>query len=228
MTLPRALLVTGTDTDVGKTVATAAIAASLSRHREVAVLKPAQTGLLPEKAGDVDTIRRLSGIRSAREGVRLRDPLAPAVAARREGRTLPSAAAHAATVGRLASTHDVVLVEGSGGFLVGLDDEGAGLSEIADHLTLPYAFVVVVRASLGTLNHTALTAEALRRRGHPILGLVVGSLPPEPGLAERTNLASLEPLNDIPVIGAVPAGAGSLPPAQFRTAAPTWLDLPAH
>jgi dethiobiotin synthetase len=224
MTLPHVVVVTGTDTEVGKTVVTAALAASFGSDRKVAVFKPAQTGVGPDGAGDADEVRRLSGVESVHEGVRLRDPLAPTTAARREGVVLPSVAEHAATARELAATHDLVLVEGAGGLLVGLDGEGAGLSELAVALEVPFGFVVVARAGLGTLNHTGLTVEALRRRGHPILGLVVGSVPTMPGLAEQTNRADLEAVTGVPLIGGVPAGAGSMLPAEFRSAAPSWFS----
>jgi dethiobiotin synthetase len=226
MTLPRVVVVTGTDTGVGKTVVTAALAASLRSHRRVAVLKPAQTGVGPHDPGDADEIRRLSGVESVHECVRLRDPLAPTTAARREGVALPSVAAYAATAGALAATHDVVLAEGAGGLLVGLDGQGAGLCELTFALDLPFGFVVVARAGLGTLNHTGLTVEALRRRALPVLGLVVGSVPKRPGLAEQTNLADLEAVTGVPLVGGVPAGAGSMQPTEFRSAAPSWFGPP--
>jgi len=226
MTLPRVIVVTGTDTEVGKTVVTAALAATIGRDRTVAVLKPTQTGVAADEAGDADEVRRLSGLASVHEGVRLRDPLAPTTAARREGVALPTVVEHAATARELASIHDVVLVEGAGGLLVGLDGEGAGLSEMAFALGVAYGFVVVARAGLGTLNHSALTAEALRRRGHPVLGLVIGAVPAAPGLAEQTNLVDLEPVTGLPVVGGVPAGAGLLPVDEFRAAAPSWFGPP--
>jgi dethiobiotin synthetase len=71
--------VTGTDTGVGKTVVTAALAVILrARRNNVAVVKPAQTGVPPGEPGDVDEVRRLAGPVDAREGIRLPDPLAPA------------------------------------------------------------------------------------------------------------------------------------------------------
>lgn len=226
MSLPRVMIVTGTDTEVGKTVVTAALAATLARHRTVAMLKPAQTGVGPHDAGDADEVRRLSGVHSVHEGARLRDPLAPTTAARREGVALPSVLEHAQKVHTLAASHDAVLVEGAGGLLVGLDSHGAGLPELAAELELPCGFVVVARAGLGTLNHSGLTLEALRRRGHPVLGLVVGSVPQTHGLAEQTNLEDLEAVTGAPLIGCVPAGAGSVPPDKFRCAAPSWFGPP--
>lgn len=222
-TVPRVVLVTGTDTGVGKTVVTAALATRLSRHGRVAVYKPAQTGVGPDDPGDAGEVRRLSGVPSVHEGVRLRDPLAPTTAARREGRALPGVAGHATTVHTLAAGHDRVLVEGAGGLLVGLDGDGSGLAELASLLEVPFAFLVVVRAGLGTLNHAGLTVEALHRRGLPVLGLVVGSVPGSPGLAERTNLDDLTEVTGVRVVGGVPERAGLLPPEEFRSAATTWF-----
>ena len=226
MNVPKVLLVTGTDTEVGKTVVTAALAACLDRDRSVAVFKPAQTGVGPSDAGDIDEVHRLSGVESVHEGARLRDPLAPTTAARREGVAVPSVAEHAATVRRLARTHDTVLVEGAGGLLVGLDSKGAGLADLASGLELPFGFVVVVRAGLGTLNHTRLTVEALGHRGLPVLGLVVGAVPAMPGLAEQTNLEDLAEATGVPVVGRVPARAGRLSREAFRSGAPTWFARP--
>ncbi|HSE69430.1 MAG TPA: dethiobiotin synthase [Nocardioidaceae bacterium] len=226
MSLPRVLVVTGTDTEVGKTVVTAALAACLAPDRPVAVFKPAQTGVGSSDPGDVDEVRRLSGVTAVHEGVRLRHPLAPTVAARLAGVPLPSVAEHAESVHRLAATHGTVLVEGAGGVLVGLDGAGANLADLASRLTLPVAFVVVARAGLGTLNHTGLTVEALRARDQTVLGVVVGAVPDRPGLAERTNLDGLAEVTGVPVLGKVPSGAGRLPPESFRSVARTWFTPP--
>lgn len=226
MRIPKVLVVTGTDTEVGKTVVTAALAVCLSEERTVAVFKPAQTGVGPHDAGDVDEVRRLSGVESVFEGVRLRDPLAPTTAARREGARIPSVQQHAETVRDLAGRHDTVIVEGAGGLLVGLDASGSGLPELASHLALSFAFVVVTRAGLGTLNHTCLTVEALRNRGLPVLGLVVGAVPKTLGLAEQTNLDDLGDLTALPLVGQIPAGAAELSPEVFGSSAPRWFTPP--
>jgi dethiobiotin synthetase len=216
----RILLVTGTDTGVGKTVVTAALAV---RRGSVAVVKPAQTGVAAGEPGDLAEVTRLTGVTDVHEGVRLRDPLAPTTAARREGVPLPSVQSQAKVIDDLARDHDTVLVEGAGGLLVGLDAEGNNLADLAACLSAPFDIVVVARAGLGTLNHTGLTVEALRRRGLPILGLVIGSWPTEPDLAERCNLEDLPELTGVPVIGRIPAGAGLLGREAFVAAAPGWF-----
>jgi dethiobiotin synthase len=228
----KVLFVTGTDTGVGKTVVTAALAAAAaaggsvaaaSARRPVAVMKPAQTGVTADEPGDLDEVRRLTGLTDLHEGVRLRDPLAPTTAGRRQGLPLPSIDTHAKAIGDLAATRDLVIVEGAGGLLVGLDEDGHDLADLAARLDVPFAFVVVARAGLGTLNHAGLTVEALRSRGLPIAGLVIGSWPAEPDLAERCNLEDLPATTGVPVVGKVPAGAGALDRAAFTSAATTWL-----
>ena len=211
------VLVTGTDTGVGKTVVTSALAAALAEHGSVAVLKPVQAGL----PADADEIRRLTGLATVFEGARVEDPLNPTTAARLRGVTLPDVTDHATTVAGLASRFDTVVVEGAGGLLVGLDNAGRTLLDLAAALETTYTFVVVTRPALGTLNHTRLTTERLA--GHPVAGLVIGSWPAEPGLAERCNLDDLPALTGLPVLGRMPEGAGSLDPVEFR--AGSWLQV---
>jgi dethiobiotin synthetase len=220
------LVVTGTDTEVGKTVVTAALAAvQLSLGRTVAVVKPAQTGIGPEEDGDLAEVRRLAGDVATYEGVRLPDPLAPDTAARVAGLDLPGLVEQRALADRVASEHDVTLVEGAGGVLVNLG-ENWNLIDLADSLRYaghPVLFVVVARAGLGTLNHAALTVQAIQGRGLEVAGVVVGSWPAEPGLAEEQNLVDLPVMTGVPLLGQVPAGAGSLPPRAFRRGALDWV-----
>lgn len=215
------IVVTGTDTDVGKTVVTAALA--VLAGESVAVVKPAQTGVLPDEPGDLAEVGRLSGVTVLHEGVRLPEPLAPTTAARRAGIALPSVEECAASIDDLARRYETVLVEGAGGLLVGLDAEGNNLADLAEHLTSPFQFVVVARAGLGTLNHAGLTVEALRARGLPVEGLVIGSWPAEPDLAERCNLDDLPETTGVPVIARIPAGVGGWSREEFRAAVPGWF-----
>jgi dethiobiotin synthetase len=222
------LFITGTDTGVGKTIATAAIAAALAapptpyRGRRVAVDKPVQTGVAPEESGDIDIVRHLAGVTSATEGIRLRRPMAPAAAARREGVTLPNVAAHAARIQRLTHTHDHVLVEGAGGLLVHLDGARHTIADLAVLVGDRAAVVVVVRSGLGTLNHTELTLHALTHRGLPILGIIIGSWPHRPSDVDLDNRHYLSSL-DVPLLAAIPENSAQLDPRTFRTNAPTWF-----
>lgn len=209
------MVLTGTGTGVGKTVVTAAVAAlALSKRRSVAVLKPAQTGLEPGEPGDVDEVTRLAGPEvTTWELARFPDPLAPATAARRAGimPVTPKQAAAAAV--ELSRGHDLVLVEGAGGLLVPMDDQGGTLADVAWSAAAPV--LIIANAGLGTLNETALTAEVLRRRGVECAGVVVGSWPADPDLAARCNLDDLPLVAEAPLVGAIPAGAGTLTRPKF-------------
>jgi len=213
------LVVTGTGTGVGKTVATAALAARASGT--VIVVKPVQTGVKPGEPGDVDDVRRLAGC-EVTEFVRLPDPLAPDTAARLAGVPLPTVADHAARIRELAQDYDTVIVEGAGGLLVRLDSADGTLLDLAEALSA--SVVVVVAAGLGTLNHTELTVQALRARGITPDGLVIGSWPMAPGVAEECNLADLPRVTGMRLLAVIPEGAGALGDhATFAAASPRWF-----
>ncbi|WP_328773132.1 dethiobiotin synthase [Streptomyces sp. NBC_00286] len=219
------LVITGTGTEVGKTVTTAAVAAAaVAAGRSVAVLKPAQTGVRPDARGDADEVARLAGPVTTLELARYPEPLAPATAARRAGLAPVRASEVAEAAGKLAAEHEVVLVEGAGGLLVRFDDAGGTLADAAR--LLDASVLVVASAGLGTLNTTELTARELRVRQLDLLGVVVGSWPSEPDLASRCNLTDLPLVAGAPLLGAVPEGVGRLRPADFRAAAPSWLGRP--
>ncbi|KAK1177709.1 dethiobiotin synthase [Streptomyces sp. NBS 14/10] len=216
------LVITGTGTEIGKTITTAAVAATaLAAGRSVAVLKPAQTGVRADEPGDASEVARLAGAVTQLELARYPDPLAPVTAARRAGRAPVRPYEVAEAAGKLAAEHDLVLVEGAGGLLVRFDEEGGTLADAARLLGAPV--LVVVHAGLGTLNTTTLTAEALRARGLDCPGVVIGSWPKAPDLADRCNLADLPEAAGAPLLGALPQGAAALQPADFRAAAPGWL-----
>ncbi|MEU9146794.1 dethiobiotin synthase [Streptomyces sp. NPDC048349] len=217
------LVVSGTGTEVGKTVVTSAIAAAaVAAGRSVAVLKPAQTGVGPDEPGDAAEVVRLAGPTvTAMELARYPEPLAPDTAARRAGLATLSPADIADAARELSLHHDLVLVEGAGGLLVRFDEAGHTLADAAVLLGAPV--LVVAAAGLGTLNSTTLTTEALRARELTPLGVVVGSWPASPDLACRCNLADLPASSGTPLLGAVPEGSAALPPSRFRTEAAAWL-----
>jgi dethiobiotin synthetase len=209
----RVLVVTGTDTDVGKTVVTAALAAlARARGARVAVVKPVQTGVRGGEPGDLDEVKRLSGVDDVYEWARFSDPLAPATAARRAGVTPPTVTGFAERIHGLAD-RDLVLVEGAGGLLVCFDEAGATIADLASLLGAPA--IVVTRAGLGTLNHTALTCEALDARGVRCLGVIIGAWPARPDLAARCNLDDLVRYAGVPLLGRLPEGAGRLTADRF-------------
>jgi dethiobiotin synthetase len=224
---PRVVVVTGTGTDVGKTIVTAALASVASGGGErVLVVKPVQTGVAGTEPSDADVVARLAGVEVA-TFARLAEPLAPDTAARRAGSTLPVVAEHASRVRGLAASYDVVVVEGAGGLLVRLDTDGGTLLDLAADLatTHPVEVVVVCAPALGTLNVTELTVGALRARGLEPSGLVIGSWPEPPGLAETVNRDELPRVSGVRLLGVVPEGAGRLTPQEFAAGAATWLPM---
>jgi dethiobiotin synthetase len=182
-----------------------------------------------DEPGDLDEVRRLAGDVAGHEGVRLREPLAPDTAARLEGTELPGLAAQRDAVLAAAEEHDV-LVEGAGGVLVPLGMHW-NLLDLAESLTAfgrHAGFVVVARAGLGTLNHTALTVQAIQRRKLHVHGVVIGSWPETPDLAAEQNLLDLPILTGVSVLGRIPEGAGALSRADFAAGVPDWLPYLSH
>ena len=213
------LFVTGTSTEVGKTVTTAALAATArAAGRTVAVCKPAQTGVAATDPGDLATITALSGVTRTLELARYPAPLAPDTAARRCGAALLTLTETASAIAALGSA-DLTLVEGAGGLLVRLGE--FTLLDLARELAAPA--LVVTAPGLGTLNHSELTVRALAQAGVPCAGLVVGSWPQHPDLAARTNRTDLPRVTGTEVVGTLPAGAASWSPPRFRAAAPGWF-----
>ena len=219
--LARVVVVTGTDTEVGKTVVTAAIASLLAAGgRSVTAYKPTQTGLAPGAPGDMSEVNRLAGI-PTHEGARLREPMAPRPAAALESAGLPPMGNHLATIAALAASHDHVLVEGAGGLLVELTDAGETLADLAGAIA-GCCVVIVARSALGTLNHTMLTREALSHREIRCEGVVIGAWPAAPTVIETSNRDYLAELPE-GLLGVVPHGAPRLDPATFRAEAGAWL-----
>lgn len=203
------LLITGTDTGVGKTFVTGGIAAELVRRGiDVGVMKPLATGGRPVRgrltSDDARFLKRASGVTDALGQINpvcLKHPLAPSVAAELSGRRIDLRKVWSA-FRVLKGRHSVLLVEGVGGLLVPLCP-GFTVAHLARRLKLP--ILIVTRPTLGTLNHTALTVHAARAFGLPILGLVLNwTRPVRRGLAERHNPATLEAETGIRIVGEIP------------------------
>lgn len=216
------LLVTGTGTDVGKTIATAALAVCMQEAgHPVTVVKPVQTGE-PPGHGDLRTVTALTGIADTHCFATCPEPLAPVAAARRAGVVLPGLDETVDALRGLDGPGRVVLVEGAGGLLVSLGDYT--LADLAVRLGAPVA--VVTTTVLGSLNHCALTLEALERRGVDCLGVIGGSVPADPDTATATTLDALRSAHQAQWLGGIPAGMSSLDVAAFRAEAVRWLELP--
>jgi dethiobiotin synthetase len=201
-----ALLITGTDTGVGKTYVACALARALrASGRRVAVMKPVETGVtnVPE---DAVRLKEASGDPASLDDVcpyRLRAPLAPAVAARLEGVTIDVDALVAA-VARRARKADVLIVEGAGGLLVPIRDAVTYL-DFAVRAALP--LLVVAANRLGTVNHTALTARVARAAGLPLRGFVLSQPTSEVDTSASTNAETIASLTGLPCLASLAFGA---------------------
>jgi dethiobiotin synthetase len=189
------IFITGTDTGVGKTVVTAALASALhARGVRVGVMKPAESGCAPVDGRlyprDAMRLRRAAACDCPLPMVNpyaLRAPLAPALAAAREGITIDLAHIHECFQ-QLARLHDVVLVEGAGGLLTPIS-EYATMRELAVDLNLP--LLLVARNALGTINHVLLTLEAARAVGLTVLGVVLNQVSGHTDEAAASNAGAL-------------------------------------
>ncbi|MGB3331241.1 MAG: dethiobiotin synthase [Mycobacterium sp.] len=214
------LVITGTGTGVGKTIATAALAgAARQAGLDVAVCKPVQTGTA-DGDDDLAEVGRLSGVTELFGGARYPAPLAPAAAAEQARMALPTRADLLATIRAANGPGRLTLVEGAGGLLVELAADGVTLRDLA--VDLGAAVLVVVDAGLGTLNHTALTLESLAGQGLSCAGLVIGSWPAQPDLAAASNRGALA--RQASVRAVLPAGAGALGEAEFAAMSATAFD----
>lgn len=230
----RGLFVTGTDTGVGKTVVTAALAAALRLDGlNVGVWKPVQSGA-PLGSGVTDAERLLcgSGIDEPPEAVApftFAAPLTPLLAARCAGVELTMAALLEA--GKpLLRRYAALLVEGAGGVAVPLAED-ALVADWAARLALPV--LIVARAGLGTVNHTLLTVAYLRQSGVAIAGVVLnegadgvvlGGMD-EPSVA--SNAALIERYGGVPILGRFPRLAHEQEPQELAQIARRTLDLTA-
>jgi dethiobiotin synthetase len=193
------VFVTGTGTEVGKTVVAAAIAHTLAEAgRTVAVFKPAVTGLDEPGEPDHALLRRASGSTQSDEEIapfRYGPPASPHLAAELAGEEIERdrliAAAFVATAGA-----DTVVCEGVGGLLVPLSPDYL-VRDLAVDLALP--LVIAASPGLGTINHTLLTIEAARAAALEVASVVLTPWPSQPSPIEQSNRETIESLSGIPV-----------------------------
>ena len=245
------LFITGTDTGVGKTVITCVIAAALRRQLpgiKLGVSKPFASGCRKDREGlvneDAEALAHFADCRQPLpviNPIRFTAPLAPAMAAQEAGESVDWQAL-SRSLQVLQRESDAVLIEGVGGLMVPLDPTRPRLTVRDLIVAIGYPVVIVARAGLGTLNHTAMTAAILRQSGCDIAGLVINGYVADPALTDdpsiagnRTWLERLTGLRTLAVVPQVdPIGAqpehGRLDPAILEAVEMTYwpdtLDLP--
>jgi len=204
----KGIFITGTDTGVGKTLVACGLAALLRESGyKVGVMKPAETGC-EEREGrffpqDAFYLKEASGCEEPLEKIcpyRLKEPLAPSVAAERSGVKIDIGLIER-LYGELSSKHDITIVEGAGGLLVPLLPHYT-YADLARQLKLP--LLVVAANRLGAINHLLLTLDHASCRGLQVLGYVFNRLNNEPSLAAGTNREAFLSLTAVPCLGEIP------------------------
>jgi len=215
----KGIFVTGTDTDVGKTWVAAGLTAAFRQGGINAVyFKPVQSGC-PEEGGrliptDARLARQVASLAEPLEvltPICLRLPLAPGVAAAREGVEVDLGRI-AAGFRDLAARYDFLVVEGAGGLYVPLIGTHFLVLDLIRWLALP--LVVVAKAGLGTINHTTLTVKAAQAAGIEVAGVIFNRYPEKPGLAAETNPGVIAALTGVPILGRLPEVADLGRPAD--------------
>jgi dethiobiotin synthetase len=211
---PRGVLITGTDTGVGKTIVTAVVVTALTANGiNTGVMKPIATGTSAgaDALSDPDWLASVTGVDDPPDLIapyRLRTAAAPLIAAAREGLAIEPARIIGAFQA-LSARHDCVVVEGIGGVMVPLTPD-LFVADLARQMGLPV--LIVARAGLGSINHTLLTLECLRSRGVPILGLIFNHPSPPPSGTDESDtvqtilrVSGLRSFGELPYCEGLPA-----------------------
>ena len=205
----RAFFVTGTDTGVGKTLASVSLAAYFSRIKglDVGVMKPFETGLPLDRTEffpcDARSLKDASG---TRDGLAVINPctfllpLSPEAAAQEEGKEIDLGLAEG-TYRKIAESHDITIVEGAGGVLVPIK-ENFFFRDLIKQWSLPV--VVVARLGLGTINHTLLTCRSLEAEGIRVIGVILNDTDDSYDVAVKSNPQMLGKYLCAPVLGIMP------------------------
>ena len=206
--MKKGIFITGTDTGVGKTFLAAALL-RIMREKGLTVcpMKPVETGcisrrgkLIPADAMELIEAARVNEEPDRINPYRLKNPLAPAIAAEIEGVRIHRREILSA-YRRLSRKYELIIVEGAGGIMVPVYKKYLFLDLIRD-LNIPV--IVVARPGLGTVNHTLMTIAAARGNGLEVLGVVINaSMKTRKGLPEKTNPGLIEQLGGVPVLGNV-------------------------
>lgn len=201
----KGFFITGTDTEVGKTIISCGFAALLKeKTSDVGVFKPFLSGISREHPqSDTSLLKEMSETVLSHEDITpfaFKEPLAPYVAGTMEGKTveLGEVLSHWE---KIKERHNWFIVEGAGGISVQLG-ENFLVSNLIKELDLP--IVIVARPDLGTLNHTFLTVQYAKSQGIKIAGIVINGISEKPSLAERTNPELMETLCNVPLLGITP------------------------
>lgn len=197
--------VTGTDTDVGKTLISSGLAAVLKeKNIDVGVFKPLLSGVSREDpTSDTSLLKQLSETSLSHEEItpfEFREPLAPYVAGKMEGKNVRIEEV-LRNWEKISKKHEFFIVEGAGGISVPYGKNFL-VSDLMKALRLP--ILIVARPNLGTVNHIFLTIEYAKSLGLSVAGIVINGMSEKPDLAEKTNPELIEELCGVPILGITP------------------------
>ena len=225
------LFVTGTDTGVGKTEVTSAIATTLTEGEVItSVYKPVCSGAIGNENNeliweDIERLRSAVGHRQTGGEIcpqRFIMPLAPPVAARMEGRSVDEVELMNG-LEAACNESQAILIEGAGGILCPVT-ETKNIADVA--IAFGFPILIVGRLGLGTINHTLLTVEAAERRGLEIAGIVLSQTSHDDGdPSTTTNPDEISNRTSVPVLGILPYGERQLLPVSSSEHRIDWADL---
>ena len=203
------IFITGTDTNVGKTMIAAALAWLMRRKGiDVGVMKPFATAekIFSKKYKSTDSaiLAKAAQVHDSDQEINpffYAIPAAPLVAARISNQSTPSIADSVKAFHNLASKHDFMIVEGVGGIMVPLTSR-AYVADLARALNLPT--IIVATSRLGTINHTLLTIKTCREYGLSIQGIIINGMPQRPGIVEKNLVSVIQELSDVCVLCVIP------------------------
>lgn len=211
----RSVFVTGTDTGVGKTLVSAALASYLSRRGvRVGVMKPLESGIslgdAELRGSDASLLKSSAQCEHSLDVIcplRFEAPLAPAIAARRLSHVIDLEMADRAFA-TIRATSEQVIVEGCGGIMVPVT-ESLDVADLAKRFDLP--LMIVARAGLGTINHTGLTVNYARQKGLDLLGVILSGMDkPGDDPSHQDNAEQIEKQFDVPVLATIPKMSESM------------------